>query len=273
MERVKTESFQSQANLPGDNRNVIQPAMKEVNKLSNIHIEMETRMKGRSVTGIRFIVKPNAQLSLVGMDTEDEISNRHTYKALLAEGISKTLARAWVIEYDEEYIFEKLDLASSQSATGKIKSSKAGFLKSAIEQDYHNEGVAKKKSIEAAHAVKVEREKQERQLEALSKSHKEAQAAYRRFCAGTIQGAFDALSSREKESVTSEFQSGLGSRIYVDAFKKNGWKDILSAPDIRAFWETRGMVFPSPAEWAQESEMVEPDILRAQMDALKLQMS
>ena len=84
------------------NRNVIQPAMKEVNKLSNIQIEMETRMKGRTVTGLRFIVRPNAQQSLVGMDTEDEITDRSSYKALLAQGISKTLARAWVIEYDED---------------------------------------------------------------------------------------------------------------------------------------------------------------------------
>mgnify|MGYP000633920209 CR=1 FL=1 len=72
------------------NRNVIQPAMKEVNKLSNIQVEMETRRKGRTVTGLRFIIRPNAQLSLVGMDSEDEITDRRTYKALMAEGVSKT---------------------------------------------------------------------------------------------------------------------------------------------------------------------------------------
>lgn len=112
------------------NRNVIQPAMKEVNKLSNIQVEMETRMKGRSVTGLRFIVRPNRQLSLVGMETEDDITQNPAYQALLKEGISKTLARLWLLEYGEEHIFDKLDLASSQAASGKIKSSKAGFLSS-----------------------------------------------------------------------------------------------------------------------------------------------
>lgn len=71
---------------------------------------MKTRMKGRNVTGLRFIVRPNAQLSLVEMDSEDEITDQRAYKALMAEEISKTLTRAWVLEYDEEYIFDKLDL-------------------------------------------------------------------------------------------------------------------------------------------------------------------
>ena len=161
------------------NRNVIQPAMKEVNKLSNIQIEMETRMKGRTVTGLRFIVRPNAQLSLVGMDTEDEITDRSAYKALLAQGISKTLARAWVIEYDEEYIFDKLDLAGNEAARGKIKSSKAGFLKSAIEEDYHNENAEKKKAQSVAQSAKQTREKLERKREALRTAQREAETAYR----------------------------------------------------------------------------------------------
>ena len=175
------------------NRNVIQPAMKEVNKLSNIQIEMETRMKGRTVTGLRFIVKPNAQLSLVGMDTEDEITDRQTYKALMAEGVSKTLARAWVLEYDVAYIFEKLDLASNEAARGKIKSSKAGFLRAAVEQDFHNENAQKQKRLDVAQTAKAEREKLERKLEALKKAQRGAETAFRRFCAEMIEGAFQAL--------------------------------------------------------------------------------
>jgi plasmid replication initiation protein len=114
------------------NRNVIQPAMKEVNKLSNIQVEMETRVKGRSVTGLRFLVKPNRQLSLVGMEEEDKITESAAYIALIDEGVSKTLARHWVIENGEEYVFDKLDLANDQASNGKIRSSKVGFLKSAI---------------------------------------------------------------------------------------------------------------------------------------------
>ena len=250
------------------NRNVIQPAMKEVNKLSNIQVEMETRMKGRTVTGLRFIVRPNAQLSLAGMDTADEITDRRAYKALMAEGISKTLARAWVIEYDEAYILEKLDLASNQAASGKIKSSKAGFLKSAIEEDYHNENAQKQKRLEAVQTAKAQREKLEGQLEVLKKAQREAETSHRWTCAEMIEEAFQALPEAQRDAVVAEFQLGLASRIYVDAFKKSGWKDRLNALEIRKFWDERGLDFPSPSDWAQKNDSIELDTLKRQIEEI-----
>ncbi len=251
------------------NRAVIQPAVKEVNELSNIQLELETKRKGRSVMGLRFLIRPNPQLSLIGMDSEDEITDTAAYKALLAEGISKTLARAWVLEHDEDYIFEKLDLASDQSASGRIKSTKAGFLKAAIEDDYHNEKAAKKQKLEAAQAVKAERAKLEGQLEALKKAQREAETSYRWTCAEMIEEAFQAFPEAQRDAVVGEFQLGLGSRIYVDAFKKSGWKDRLNALEIRKFWDARGLDFPSPSDWAQKNGSIEPDTLKAQIEELE----
>lgn len=247
------------------NRAVIQPAMKEVNELSNIQLELETKRKGRTVTGLRFIIRPNPQLSLVGMDPEDDVTQMPSYQALLAEGISKTLARAWALEHDEQYIFEKLDLASSQAASGKIRSSKAGFLKSAIEEDYHNENAQKKKALEAAQDIKSTREKLERKLEALKTTQREAETSYRWSVAEIIEEAFQGLPEAQRDAVLAEFQLSLGSRIYVDAFKKAGWKDRLNAPDIRDFWKARGLTLPSPADWAQKNGSQEPDIIKAQI--------
>lgn len=251
------------------NRAVIQPAMKEVNELSNIQLELETKRKGRSVTGLRFLIRPNPQLSLIGMDSEDDITQTPAYKALLAEGISKTLARAWVLEHDEEYIFDKLDLAGSEAAKGKIRSSKAGFLKAAVEQDYHNEGAAKKKAVEAAQAAKAAREKIERELQTLKDALRDAETAYRWSMAEIIEEAFQELSDGQREAVTAEFQLGLSSAIYVNAFKKGGWKDRLTFPDIKKFWEARGLALPSPADWAQKNDSQEPDVLKAQIEKME----
>lgn len=255
------------------NRNVIQPAMKEVNKLSNIQVEMETRMKGRTVTGLRFIVKPNAQLSLVGMDSEDDITALPAYKALLAEGISKTLARAWALEHDEQYIFEKLDLASSQAASGKIRSSKAGFLKSAIEEDYHNENAAKKKAQSEAQGAREAREKLERELEALKGAQREAETSYRRHVVEIIEDAFQSLPEAQRDAASKEFQDSLGSAIYVNAFKKGGWKDRLTFQDSKKFWEARGVSLPSPAAWAQKNGSQEPEAIKATMEVLEEQLN
>ena len=251
------------------NRNVIQPAMKEVNKLSNIQIEMETRMKGRTVTGLRFIVKPNAQQSLVGMDTEDELTEQRAYKALMAEGVSKALARAWVLEYDEEYIFEKLNLASNEAARGKIKSSKAGFLRAAVEQDFHNENIQKQKRVDAVLVAKVKREKIEHKLEAAKKAQREAVGEYSLSCAKIIEDVFQALPTAQRDAVRAEFLLSLGSRIYADSFKKSGWKDRLSAVEIRKFWSARGVNLPSAAEWAQKNGSSDPEVIKAQIKKLE----
>jgi hypothetical protein len=254
------------------NRAVIQPAMKEVNELSNIQLELETKRKGRSVTGLRFVIRPNAQLSLVGMDAEDDITALPAYKALLAEGISKTLARAWALEHDEQYIFEKLDLASSQAASGKIRSSKAGFLKSAIEEDYHNENAVKKKAQSVAQGAKQAREKLELELEALKAAQREAETSYRWHVAEIIEDAFQSLSEAQRDAASKEFQASLGSTIYVNAFKKGGWKDRLTFQDSIKFWEARGLALPSPADWAQKNGSQEPDAIKAKMQALKEQL-
>ena len=250
-------------------RDLITPSMREINKLSNINVEMETRRKGRSVIGLRFLMRHNKQLSLVGMEEEHEISESRAYLALREQGISKTLACAWIVEYGEEYIFEKLDLASSQAASGKIRSSKAGFLKSAIEEDYHNENAVKKKAQSVAQSAKQAREKLERELASLKAVQREAETSYRWHVSEIIEEAFQALPEAQRYATSKEFQLSLGSSIYVNAFKKGGWKDRLSFPDTLKFWKARGLALPSPAAWAQKNSSQEPDVIRAQIDKLE----
>lgn len=250
-------------------RDVILPAMKEVNEHSNIQVELRTVRKGRAVTALQFIVSANQQLALLGMEDEDEVSASNAYKALLGLGVSKTLARSWVIEYGEEHVLDKVDLTQTQAASGKIKSSKAGFLKSAIEQGYHNENAIKKKALDAAQEKKRARENIERDLERLRKTQREAETSYRRHVADVVEKAFEALPDARKESVLSEFHARLSGSIYVSAFKKGGWKDRLTFPDIKTFWEGQGLVLPSPAAWAVETGSQEPDTLKAEIGIIE----
>lgn len=232
------------------NRAVIQPAMKEVNALSNIHIELETRRKGRTVTGVRFVIRPNAQMSLMGMEGEDAVTDMAAYRSLVGEGISKTLARAWVLEYGETYVFEKLDLASKQAASGKIKSSKAGFLKSAIEGDYRNEDAQIRKQVATAQTAKEARLRVQAQLEGLRAALREAENSYRKAVARMIDETLATMTQERRDAVAARFQQGLESRVQLEAFKRAGWADRLNAPAIRAFWEGEGLALPDQESWA-----------------------
>jgi hypothetical protein len=251
------------------NRNVIQPAMKEVNKLSNIQVTLETIMQGRTVTSLRFLIRPNSQLSLIGMEEGDAINSSAAYKALLAEGISKTLARAWVLEHDEDYIFEKLELANGHASSGKIKSSKAGFLKSAIEEDFKSEAAVKKQKLAQVEALKAEKRRKGAELEALKAELKAFELSYRQECSDLVQEHFDRLPETEQDALKAEFQLSLGSRIYVDDFKKRGWQSPLIFSDVRAFWEARGHVLPSPALHAEKKGSKEPEALSARIKELE----
>lgn len=254
-------------------RDVIVPAMEELNKVSNIQITLMTIRRGREVTAVQFTVKPNPQLSLLGMEEDDEVNETAAYKALLAEGISKTLARSWVLEHEESYIFEKLELANGQAASGKIKHSKAGFLKSAIEDDFKSEVSVKKQKLAAAEDRKVEKRRKEAELEALKAELKNIELSYRQGCVSMIEEAFGVLSLSEQEVLVLEFQQGLSSRIFVDDFKKRGWQSPLVFSDIRAFWEARGLSLPSPALHAQKKGSKEPALLSARIKELEKELA
>jgi hypothetical protein len=45
----------------------------------------------------------------------------------------------------------------------------------------------------------------------------------------------------------------------------------LNAVDIRKFWGSRGMSFPSPADWAQQNGSIEPDALKAHIEELEVE--
>lgn len=254
-------------------RDVIVPAMEELNKVSNIQITLMTIRRGREVTAVQFTVKPNPQLSLLGMEEDDEVNETAAYKALLAEGISKTLARSWVLEHEESYIFEKLELANGQAASGKIKHSKAGFLKSAIEDDFKSEVSVKKQKLAAAEDRKVEKRRKEAELEALKSELKNIELSYRQGCVSMIEEAFGVLSLTEQEALALEFQQGLSSRIFVDDFKKRGWQSPLVFSDIREFWEARGLSLPSPALYAQKKGSKEPALLSARIKELEKELA
>jgi plasmid replication initiation protein len=251
------------------NRSVIKPAIAEVNKLSNIQIELETRQKGRSVTGLRFLIRPNPQLSLIGMDEEDEITQKKTYKLLLDQGISKTLARSWVIEYDESYIISKVELARSKAASGKITSSATGFLKAAIEQDYQSAldiEKAQQKTVDEARAQKRAREAE---LHDLKKTLRNIEAMYLVQSTQAIEQKIQDLSEEDRREVHEAFEATLSSRLFVTEFRKHGWGARASFPDALTFWQDRGVGLPSFDAFAETQTTKKPDDMRARIAELE----
>ena len=250
------------------NRDLIKPAIKEVNHISNINLQYETKRKGRIINGIRFLVKLNPQLSLIEVEDEDEISQSKAYKQLMKMGVSKTLSRAWMVEYGEEYILNKIDYTIKQSSSGRIKSTKAGFLKSAIEKDFvSDEEIIKENKKE--YKVKYEkREKLEYEIDEMQRKLRDIERKYRNKCSGIYHDAFNAMPEQQQQEIKENFAKSLSS-IHKSDFYKNSWNSIISFRDMGVFWGKLGINTPTLADFAK-SQGIE-DIETYRKDANELQ--
>ena len=253
-------------------RDVILPAIKEVNKVSNIQIELETVINGRSVVAVQFLVRFNPQLSLLGMEQEDYVTSSRAYKLLLKEGIGKRLAYAWVAQNGEEYVLEKIELVADRDAKGKIKSSRSGYLKSAIDSDYNSEVSQKKKRLDAAEEARKQRRMIEARLDQAKQHLRELERAYRDTCVKLVLDAVEKLSEEDRIEVERGFKASLGSKIFADSFKSNGWGARLVFADVCCYWSNRGVSFPDVDDVRHSESNSKVSELRDQIKHLESQL-
>lgn len=229
-------------------RDVITPAIKEINKVSNIQIEIETVMKGRSVVAVQFIIRPNKQLALLGLELEDDVTSGKAYKALIDCKIGKKWAYDLVVEHGEEYVLEKIELTDARMREGKIKSSKAAFLRAALQDDYHSDVAEKRQQRNVADAIRNARSKLEAELSSAKTHLKKLEKLYRETCLDLVSQAVGTGEDSQRVEIEEAFRSSLSSKIYTDDFKRSGWAGRLIFTDVYQFWEKRGVVFPGPDE-------------------------
>lgn len=114
------------------NKFVLAPAMKEINQVSSIEIELVTQKTARKVTHIGFIVKQKRQIQLAIPEVINDLKASKEYEDLISLGIQHIQAISWLQEYDNQYIRSQIDFVKEEQAKGKIKSSLSGFLVSKV---------------------------------------------------------------------------------------------------------------------------------------------
>ena len=196
------------------NKSIIKKALKEINAMSDLHVDVEYRKQGRSVIAVKFFIKPNPnresdiqplkskakQLNLPG--TVLDVDNLTLYQALVEEfGISVNRAAEILRSQDEFYIEEVLEHVRTQVEEGKVKNV-AAFTVKAISDDYR----AKKPHIEEAVAIK----EQEKEAQRKKKAREEAQESARREEQGTqVLAKFEKLDEKGRAKILKEFRTHL----------------------------------------------------------------
>ena len=142
-------------------RDILTPSVEEINRISDVYVEVLLEKQGTKITGIKLKIKKNPnqnkeqpasvdQNLLLRSNTKQE-SNLST--PILSLGIKQTQLDNWLAKYDLDYIQAKLDLTIAQIKAGKIKNTPSGFLVRAIEEDYGSkvslEEIVEKEAVEA----------------------------------------------------------------------------------------------------------------------------
>lgn len=195
------------------NSKVIQKAIKEINQVADIELTSEFQRSGRSVTAVRFLLKPSAQQSLLAPEAEDEFGHlRETelFRRLRDHGIGDKLALNFIIE-DEERARQVVALVEDKDRKGQIKSSTAGLIRVLMETkaDVGKTPYQVKKELEA----QQEAERARRELSGARLQ--EARDDYmRELSKARIKG----LSDEERRALAEQFIRTDGS-LHADEFR------------------------------------------------------
>lgn len=226
------------------NKHVIKPAIAEVNQVSNVILEMEYKRTGRAISGLRFLIRSNPQLSFERIEEEKEVDHSPLLKRFLRIHDNKTLARKMIMEYGEEQLSKNLDYVEQQMAGGKVKSGPA-FLKAAVQNNYISD-----EAESSERRIKLEKQAQEMRMLENEKAKRESKArkierAYSKACIEAIQTAHGALDEEEQSSVRAAFlESGDFGNFQIGDFRKNGWSSRMVLPQAIKFWMGRKAPLP-----------------------------
>jgi plasmid replication initiation protein len=246
------------------NKHVLKPAIAEVNQVSNIIIEMEYKRTGRAISGVRFLVRSNPQLSFDGMQDENEIDKMAIFKRFLKIHDNKTLARKMIAEFGAEQIAKNLDYVEAQIAQGKVRSGPA-FLKSSIQNNFLSEDARTSERRKV-----VEDKAQQMRLMEDAKNKREAKAkevdrAYSTACIEAMKRAFEKLDHDEQRVVKAEFlaASDFGS-FQVTDFRKNSWASRMVLAQAIKFWMGRKAPLPLMTDISKKFGIEDFEIYKAE---------
>jgi len=213
------------------NRDVLKPAVREVNRYSDIRVKMETKRESRRIVALKFTVSENPQLRLDlegrGQGNAAEALEGKTFpdprelapgperllgplqRRLMAFGLTEAQALDVSTEYDAARIVGNLDYVEAELERGRAVKNVPAFTLAAIRDDFRPREVEVEKTVaerkkakqtaqqkRKAEAAQKAAEAQARRVQAEEESRqREAERAAR------LEGEWERLPAGEQEAI------------------------------------------------------------------------
>jgi len=244
------------------NDKIIKPAVKEVNRHSDIIIKPYFTKNGRKIATIRFTIQDNNQTTLFNVEEADDIMQSPAYKELRDRGMSKVFSRKAVLDFGEDYIFEQLGIADQYASQNSDIESKQGLIRQAISEGYSKpEIMVKAERRQEAEKQKKRQATIQSKIEALEKDKKKIEREYREMFTEMVQSVFEVYPPEDQSEIRSMFTEKYPlSAVTARDFQANGWQSLLNWPNIKEFW-MNDQQLPCPTLEQFSSERGLPKIL------------
>ena len=242
------------------NRAVIKPAIKEINTVTDYHIEVEQKRLRRSVAELKFRIKRVKHLPIQESVFPDIENLPPVAIDLVQAGIDRTVAlkiadQHWAFVMPEKlsppgtypdfaaYISEKIEMSLSAATV----QNRAGYIIEAIRENYQDERVQK------ARQVRAEKLK-EKALEDLTEAFRAKRATLIRqavhahpelveHAAERIQSYMVKERLREHESVMAAYQKGGMIKAEIDGILAEEFLTDLLAPATTVYEDEKARIF------------------------------
>ena len=181
---------------------VINPALKEINDLSDFIVVFEPIKSGRKITHVKFHISQNPQTTLglipEPQTVEQEANTPEARELSQISGVPEMQAGSWLLSYGKERFSEVLGMFKKALDEGKVKSP-VGWLKRCFENDWKPEidpqEVKKKLTLE-----KLKKKQEKQQKLDLENREKEQEAQRKKEEAkGKIDLFLEGKESQERE--------------------------------------------------------------------------
>ena len=193
------------------NSKLIKAAVKQVNQTSDIFLETETKSEKRRVVSIRFAIKDNPQMSLLGNtpkpqpllpEPEDTDPAAGLRERLLAFGLREREANHFLKKYEFSYIHENLAIVTEMQIKGAIKTTLRAVALDALKTDYRPQKTPYEIDQEVRQAEEQMLEARRQEAIKRAEQYEELRREFEKHRLGVV---LENLSANERHTLEMEF--------------------------------------------------------------------
>ena len=219
---------------------VILSAQKELKEKTDISFEFEEIKTGRKITDIIFFIFKNKKtppinsskvedikIEKIELEEEPPESHQLEYEKLMSLGVSKSQALKLCKNHTEEKINNNIRYIEKEQEKGRKKDNIAGFLVSAIENDYYNQTQLKIDDVSLK--KDEERRKKEHQQTIIDRQEKERVAKEKEVKRQQIEQFLEDIDDNDFSDLQENFIAEHVKDTFMMKYVKNNELDLSSS--------------------------------------------